>query len=62
MYDIYKALRDAHELSDYRVAKDTGIPYSTLKDWAKGIYTPKVDKIQKLADYFGVSLSFFYGG
>ena len=43
----------------YRVAKETGIPFSTFSDWKKGKYQPKIDKLMKLADYFGVSVEIF---
>jgi transcriptional regulator with XRE-family HTH domain len=43
-------------ITNYRVSKDTGIPYSTLSDWKRGISVPKVDKLQRIADYLGVSL------
>lgn len=57
MYAKYAKLRDAAGITDYRVAQETGIPTSTLTNWKKGRYTPKVDKIMKLAKYFGVSLN-----
>ena len=56
MYAKYAKLRDAAGITDYRVAQETGIPTSTLTNWKKGRYT-KVDKIMKLAKYFGVSLN-----
>lgn len=54
MYSEYAKLRDERGLTDYRVSKDTGIPTATLSDWKQGVYTPKVDKMLKLAEYFGV--------
>lgn len=59
MYEIYKNLRDEKGVSDYRVAEDTGIPKSTFSEWKNGAYTPKVDKIILLAQYFGVPLETF---
>ena len=61
MYEKYAQLRDSEGVTDYKVAKDTGIPYTTFKDWGKGVYNPKVDKIQKLSVYFHVPLDYFYG-
>ena len=43
----------------YRVAKDTGISPTLFSDWKKGKSKPKVDKLQILADYFGVPLDYF---
>lgn len=62
MYYIYEKLRDERKLSDYRVSKDTGIPTSTLTEWKHGTYTPKLDKIMRLANYFDVPVSVFING
>lgn len=39
------------------VAKDLGLSYSTLTDWINGNKYPRINNIEKLADYFGVSKS-----
>ena len=43
----------------YTVAKETNIDKQTLYSWQKSEYTPKADKIKKIADYFGVSIEYF---
>ena len=62
MYDIYCRLRDQKGMSDYQVSKDTGIPRSTFSDWKSGRYVPKAEKLQKIADYFGVSVEYLRTG
>ena len=37
------------------IAKDLGVNQSTLACWMNGIRTPKMPKIDMLADYFGVT-------
>ena len=59
MYDKYAVLRDARGLTDYKVAKATGITKSTFSEWRAGRYKPKLEKIKKLADYFGVKIEYF---
>lgn len=59
MYEKYVALRDEKGVTDYRVASDTGITKSTFSDWKKGRSEPKIDKLKKLASYFGVSIEHF---
>ena len=59
MYSRYSQLRDKKGVTDYEVAKCTGISTSTLTNWKYGRYTPKVDKLKILADYFGVSIEYF---
>ncbi len=62
MYEVYEKLRNRKGVTDYQVAKDTGITTATLSSWKKGTYTPKQVKMQKLADYFGVSLEYMMTG
>ena len=62
MYEIYARLRDSMGVTDYRVAKETGIAKSTLSDWQKGKCNIKTEKLQKLADYFDVPLEYMLTG
>jgi transcriptional regulator with XRE-family HTH domain len=59
MYEKYKELRDKKGVSDYRVAVETGINKSTFSDWASGRSAPKIEKLKKIADYFGVGIDYF---
>ena len=59
MYEKYAELRDSKEITDYRVASDTGITKSTFTDWKRGRSKPKAEKLKILADYFGVSVEYF---
>lgn len=56
MYKKYVELRDNKGVTDYAVAKETGISKSTFTDWKTGRSKPKIDKLKKIADYFGVSV------
>lgn len=56
MYSKYVELRDKKGVTDYAVAQATGIGKSTFSDWKSGRSKPKVEKLQKIADYFGVSI------
>lgn len=62
MYSIFEALLRNKGVSVSDVARATGIRSSTFSDWKAGRYTPKEDKIKKLATYFDVPVSYFYGG
>lgn len=59
MYEKYVRLREQKGVTDYAVAKGTGISTSTLSNWKSGRYTPKMDKINAIATYFGVPLTYF---
>lgn len=39
------------------IAKELGFPYSTLTDWVNGKKYPRINNIEKLAEYFKVSKS-----
>lgn len=61
MYEIFDKLRTERGVSVYRVSKDTGISQATLSAWKAGDYTPKTDKLQRIATYFNVSLDYLMG-
>lgn len=62
MYQTYEALKRKKGVTDYEVAQNTGISTATLSNWKAGRYTPKLDKIMKICDYFGVSIDEFLKG
>ena len=62
MYERYCMLRDKKGVKDGTVATATGIGRSTFSDWKSGRSVPKKDKLQKIADYFGVSLEYLMTG
>ena len=61
MYKKFEELLKTNGCTAHKVSKATGIPGSTFTEWKKGKYQPKSDKLQKIADYFGVPLGYFYG-
>lgn len=62
MYEIYCKLRDEKGIKDSDVVKSTGITKSTFSDWKSGRSKPKNDKLQKIADYFGVTVDYLMTG
>lgn len=62
MYEIFVKLLDERGVTAYKVSKATGIAGSTFTDWKNGRSTPKQDKLQKIADYFGVSIEYLMTG
>lgn len=62
MYEYFDRLLKINHITAYQVAKATGIATATLSDWKKGRSTPKQDKLQKIADYFHVPLSYLLSG
>ena len=62
MYRVFARLLEEKGVTAYAVAKATGIPCSTFSEWKHGKSAPKIDKIQKIAAFFGVSLDDFVRG
>lgn len=60
-YDRIFEIMKEKELTAYRVSKDTGISQASLADWRKGRSKPKIDKLKKLSEYFGVSIQYLTG-
>ena len=40
-----------------KICKDLGFKYTTLREWVKGTAYPRIDKIELLANYFGIQKS-----
>ena len=57
MYDKYLKLKTEKGVTDYEVAKKTGIPQSTFSDWKSGRSKPKVEKLLLIAEFFGVEIN-----
>ena len=54
------ALCQARSWSYYRLAKESGIPYSTLNTMLHKSYVPTVPSLIKLCDGFGITLAQFF--
>lgn len=48
-YYIEKSGKDRRELADI-----WGFPYSTVTEWVNGRKYPRIDRIEIMADYFGI--------
>lgn len=59
LYERIKELADKQKISIRRLEEILGYGNGTIRRWEK--QTPGVDKIQKVADYFNVSIDFLLG-
>ena len=59
-YEVFDELCKAHKVTPYQVSKKTGVTTATLSSWKNGRYVPKANKLQKIADYFDISIDVFY--
>lgn len=62
MYSVFADLLTKFNVKASDVSKATGINQTVFSEWKKGKSTPKADKRQKIADYFGVSLEYLDTG
>lgn len=62
MYSIYEKLIKERGITTYRVAKDTGISESFFYSWKIGRTNPSYEYLDKLANYFGVSIEYLKTG
>jgi len=62
MYDRYLELLRKKGVKSSDVTKATKIPASTFTDWKYGRSNPGAGKLQKIADYFGVSIDYLMTG
>ena len=61
MYENFSKLTKREGVTTYQVAKSTGISQTTFSDWKNGRSVPKADKLQKIAEYFNVSVEYLMG-
>lgn len=62
MYEIFEQLLQKYGVTAYKVAKATGISQTTFSNWKSGRSNPKIDAMQKIADYFGITLDYLMTG
>ena len=56
-----KEQRKVKNITQMELAKQTGIPQSTLSAWEQGTNIPNVADCIKLADFYGISLDELVG-
>ena len=59
LYDRVKNLSDDQEIAISRLEQELGFGNGTIRKWAKTI--PSGDRLQKVADYFHVSVDYLLG-
>lgn len=62
VYERFAELCEKRKCSVYSVAKATGIATAAFTQWKHGQYNFKHDKIQKIADFFGVTAEWLETG
>ena len=59
MYGKFAQLLTIHKITANTVAKAVHANASTFTDWKQGKCQPKLEKLQKIANYFNVPVSYF---
>ena len=57
MAENIQRLMDSRGIDRNKLCADLGLKYTTFTDWVKGNTYPRIDKIELLANYFGVPKS-----
>ena len=60
-YDVFEKLCRENGVSLAQVRKDLSISQSTMASWKSRNLTPKSDTLQRLAEYFNVSVGYLLG-
>jgi len=48
---------DQNKINSVKMAEDLNINYTTVRNWIQGRSYPRIDKIEMMANYFGVEKS-----
>ena len=62
MYEIFEQLLQKLNVTPYKISKETGVTQTTLSNWKNGKSTPITANMQKIADYFNVSIDYLMTG
>lgn len=62
MYEVFEQLLQKYGVTPYRVAKEAGVTQTALSNWKSGRSTPTTKTLQKIADYFGVTIDYLMTG
>lgn len=61
MFERIEKLMRENNVSAYKLSKETGIAQSTLSSWKNQNKIPRVDLLQRIADFFGVEIEYLTG-
>ena len=62
MYEVFEQLLQKHGVTPYKVAKEACVTQTALSNWKSGRSTPSSKTLQKVADYFGVTVDYLMTG
>lgn len=62
MWKVFESLIKSRGITVNKFLKDTNLNPATIYNWKKGKYTPKIEKMKIIADYFGVSVEYLMTG
>lgn len=62
MYEVFEQLLQKKGVTPYKVAKEAGVTQTALSNWKSGRSTPTTKTLQKIADYFGVTIDYLMTG
>ena len=62
MYSVFEQLLQKYNMTAYKVSKATGVTQTSLSNWKSGRNTPSTKTLQKIADYFGVTVDYLMTG
>ncbi|QEY33712.1 helix-turn-helix transcriptional regulator [Caproiciproducens galactitolivorans] len=60
-YDVFAKLCEERGIKPSKAAEECGINKSNVSNWKNNGYVPRSDALNKIADYFGVSVDYLLG-
>lgn len=62
MYEVFDQLLQKNNVTSYKVSKEAGVTQTALSNWKSGKSTPTTKTLQKIADYFNVTIDYLITG
>lgn len=54
----FAQILESRNLTISKVSKSTGVPYTTLSEWKRGIRIPKINTVQKVAEFLELPVDY----
>lgn len=58
---ILKELRERQNLTQKDLAEDFDVTPKTISKWENNLFEPKIEMIERIADYFNISIDSLFG-
>lgn len=60
--EVIRSLMEERDINQAALARIAGVTSGTVSQWFSGSFSPKAEPLQRMAEYFGVTVDYLLGG